>query len=160
MSEYRIANVYYSFIHVYLQTMKKVFVTGLMVLSGWHINAQAGPLTIHVIGIDPGKGFLRLALYDRPDQFLGSGALIVKSVPVSAATEIEILIPDLPKGQYALSVFQDDNSNGRLDTNWLSIPKERYGFSNNPRSKFGPPDFNEARFEMTNGGINLKVQLY
>jgi len=34
----------------------------------------------------------------------------------------------------------------KLDTNFLGIPKEPYGFSNNPSTLFGPPSFKKASF--------------
>jgi uncharacterized protein (DUF2141 family) len=49
-------------------------------------------------------------------------------------------------GAYAISIFQDENRNGELDSNFIGIPKEPYGFSNNLK-KMRPPSFEEALFE-------------
>ena len=51
---------------------------------------------------------------------------------------------DLPPGQYAVNAFHDENGNGELDTNLFGIPTEGYGFANDPRTTFGPPDFEDA----------------
>ena len=49
-----------------------------------------------------------------------------------------------PRGQYAANAFHDENDNGELDTNLIGIPTEGYGFTNDPRTTFGPPDFEDA----------------
>jgi len=57
---------------------------------------------------------------------------------------------NLPSGDYALSIIHDENANGKLDT-FAGIPREGFGFSGNPRIRFGPPKFDEARFTVTAG---------
>jgi len=63
---------------------------------------------------------------------------------------------ELPPGAYALSLIHDENGNGRLDTR-LGIPREGFGFSNNPHIWFGPPSFSAARFMIPAGGTALNV---
>ena len=53
---------------------------------------------------------------------------------------------DVPPGTYAVAVIHDENSNGKLDTTFLGIPKEGVGTSNNARGHFGPPRFRDAAF--------------
>lgn len=54
----------------------------------------------------------------------------------------------LEQGTYAVSIFHDENSNGELDANFLGIPKEPYAFSNNAKGYFGPPSFEQCKFEV------------
>lgn len=60
-------------------------------------------------------------------------------------------------GTYAISVFHDENSNGRLDTNFLGIPREGVGASNNARGHFGPPKFHDASFGYAGGHMDLRL---
>ena len=53
-------------------------------------------------------------------------------------------------GKYAFKYFHDENSNKKLDTNLIGIPKEGYGFANNIYGSFGPPDFKDTIFEVKN----------
>ena len=55
---------------------------------------------------------------------------------------------DVPHGTYAVRVHHDANGNGELDTNMVGVPQEAFGFSNNVRGTFGPPDFEEAAFTL------------
>jgi uncharacterized protein (DUF2141 family) len=57
----------------------------------------------------------------------------------------------LPSGEVALQAFHDANDNHDFDTNVLGIPRERYGFSNNPRPRFRSADWEEAVFDLAPG---------
>jgi uncharacterized protein (DUF2141 family) len=58
---------------------------------------------------------------------------------------------------YAISVLHDENRNNKVDTNLLGIPKEGVGVSQNPKSRLGPPTFDEGRFELPASGATLKI---
>ena len=60
-------------------------------------------------------------------------------------------------GRYAIAVFHDENSNGKLDANFLGIPREGVGASNNAKGHFGPPKYEDAAFQCTGGRIDMKI---
>jgi uncharacterized protein (DUF2141 family) len=62
-------------------------------------------------------------------------------------------------GAYAVSVFHDENSNGRLDTKLLGIPREGVGASNNARGHLGPPKFDAAKFQFSGGRLDSKITI-
>ena len=59
-----------------------------------------------------------------------------------------IIIKNLKPGEYAFKYFHDENKNEKLDLNWVGIPKEGYGFSNNAKGTFGPPSFKKMIFKI------------
>ena len=59
-----------------------------------------------------------------------------------------IAIKDLKPGKYAFKFFHDENNDEKLNTNFMGIPKEGYGFSNNAKGKFGPPSFDKMIFDL------------
>jgi len=64
-------------------------------------------------------------------------------------------VPSIPRrrvGKYAVSVFHDENSNGKLDTNFLGIPREGVGASNNAKGHFGPRNSARQRFNSRAAG--------
>ncbi len=67
-----------------------------------------------------------------------------------------IEIDSLITGFYTIRYFHDENSNDQLDTNWMGIPNEGYGFSNNASSHFGTPSIEERKFELKD---NLEMVL-
>lgn len=60
-----------------------------------------------------------------------------------------IIVKDLKPGKYAFKYFHDENNDKEINTNFMGIPKEGYGFSNNAKGKFGPPSFEKMIFELT-----------
>jgi len=65
----------------------------------------------------------------------------------------------LEAGEYAVSLYQDENENGKLDVGKLvPIPTEKYGFSNNPSTTFGPPDFEDCKFKLEDN-MSLIIEL-
>jgi uncharacterized protein (DUF2141 family) len=106
-------------------------------------------LTVRIVGARNAKGKIRVALFRSAEGFPGdaSKAFRRENAPIDPHTlSSQIVLADLPAGQYALSVFHDENLNETLDKNFMGIPKEGYGASNNPAKKMRAPTFEEARF--------------
>jgi uncharacterized protein (DUF2141 family) len=64
---------------------------------------------------------------------------------------VTVNVADLPAGKYSISVVHDANANGKLDTNVMGMPTEAFGFSNNPKVRFGPPSFKDTVIEVKDG---------
>ncbi len=77
---------------------------------------------------------------------------------MSAGAAKSLSFADLPPGNYALSLFHDENSNAKLDT-MLAIPKEGFGFSRNPKIRFGAPAFNQVAFPVAATAVTLTVRM-
>ncbi len=67
------------------------------------------------------------------------------SVPENQ-TSVSLVIDDLPEGEYAIALYQDLNEDKRLNRNFLGIPTEPFGVSNNIKPMFSPPSYNDCRF--------------
>jgi uncharacterized protein (DUF2141 family) len=130
-------------------------IAGLFVwLSLTSVAAQAqntSTLTIRITGARNAKGQIGVALFRDATGFPGdsSKAFRTQQVKIDPHTwTAEIVFEAIPRGVYAVSVFHDENLNGKLDKNFMGVPKEGYGASNNPRKRMGPPPFDEARFTL------------
>jgi uncharacterized protein (DUF2141 family) len=66
---------------------------------------------------------------------------------------------NIPSGTYALVVVHDENMNGKLDTNWLRVPKEGPGFSNDAKASFSAPPFSDASFGYDGQTLDLTIKL-
>jgi uncharacterized protein (DUF2141 family) len=71
-----------------------------------------------------------------------------------------IVVNNLKQGKYAFKYFHDENKNENLDVNWMKIPKEGYGFSNNAKGTFGPPPFEKTIFEIKENTVLKCVTKY
>ena len=134
----------------------KYFLTLSLLLSS---QVFAKDLTVIIKNIRSNNGFIRLAMYnnatDFPDKF--NNAIETMNIPVTGSS-VKATIKNLKSDTYAIAVFHDENNNEDLDTSRLGIPKEPFGFSNNPRL-FGPPTFRKCKFKFSNTmtkTINLK----
>ena len=65
---------------------------------------------------------------------------------------------DIPEGTYAVSIFHDENDNGKMDTNFLGIPSEDYGCSNDASGFLGPPKWEDAKFQLKEN-TSIKITL-
>ena len=103
------------------------------------------------------KGVLRVCVTDKKDDFLKS-CTFSKIVAVEDKT-VSLKIENIEKGNYAVSVYHDENNNGVLETGGVfGIPVEPYGFSNNPTMTFGP-SFKKSVFKMTSDkNISIKLK--
>lgn len=112
-----------------------------------YVTDNSTSFTLQVHGFNKVEGELRVAMFDSKEAYTKEPVLAVV-LPVEG-DEVEWNVPDLPYGEYAIAVYHDKNTNGKLDTNFLGIPKEDYGFSNNARGKFGPASWEDAKFSIS-----------
>jgi uncharacterized protein (DUF2141 family) len=69
-----------------------------------------------------------------------------------------ITLAGMPPGTYAIACYHDENDNGKLDANFLGIPKEGTGASNNARGSLGPPKFRDAKFQLASDTtLSIKI---
>jgi uncharacterized protein (DUF2141 family) len=71
-----------------------------------------------------------------------------------------LVIKELKPGKYAFKYFHDENNDEKINTNFMGIPKEGYGFSNNAKGTFGPPSFDKMLFEITKSDTMSCVPTY
>ena len=119
-------------------------------------------LTVHVTGARNAKGKIRAALFRGAEGFPNdaSRAILTQAADVDPQTSgAQIVFTDLPAGFYAVSVFHDENMNQKLDKNFVGVPKEGYGASNNPKKKMGPPSFEETKFQLSGMEQSLEIKL-
>ncbi|MDO8988698.1 MAG: DUF2141 domain-containing protein [Sideroxyarcus sp.] len=124
--------------------------------------AQAGELKLELEGKGMAGNQIRVAVYSAkaPEQFPSDDKFFRGIVNEATGDRLTVLIPDLPSGKYAVAVYVDHNKNGKQDKNLLGVPKEIYGFSNNARGMFGPPDFAEAAFDIGENAATKSIQLH
>jgi uncharacterized protein (DUF2141 family) len=71
----------------------------------------------------------------------------------------EYVFTDIAPGKYGVKLFHDANDNGKIDTNFLGIPREGYGFSNNAKGFIGPPGFKKLIVEVTTGSMAIEIEV-
>lgn len=120
--------------------------------------AQAAGLDLTVTDLRTQQGSLRIAVADSEAGWSDTEKAVAGTVRKAQGTVQEFHFPDLPPGSYAVMVMHDENDNGELDSNFMGMPVEGYGFSNNP-GVMRKPTFEEARFELGAEGGAITVRL-
>ena len=120
--------------------------------------AAAADIRLRVVGLEEAKGNVRAALFLSGDDFKSERAYAQSEVP-ARREGVELVFRDVAPGRYGLSVFHDINANEKIDTSFVGVPKEPYGFSNNARGRFGPPTFSDFSFEVSEENLSLEVEL-
>ena len=110
------------------------------------VAAQNVNLTLKVSGLKSNTGLIQLGLFNSKGDFLQSAFKGTSSAIKSKGAVITFL--NIPKGEYAISAYHDKNKNGKLDTNFMGIPKEDIVCSNNAKGFMGPPKYDDAKFEL------------
>ncbi len=116
-------------------------------------------LTIRIEKVSPRGGDVRLALYDSKSYPDDESTPIKDAVVPAVTPETVVTLTGLVPGTYAVKLFQDFNRNGKFDMNWLGIPLEKYGFSNDARPYFTEPDFDRTKFKLSPGPNTLIIHL-
>jgi uncharacterized protein (DUF2141 family) len=122
------------------------------------VFAETAQLEITVTNINQPDGTMFITIFKNPDNWLGEEAFLDLRFPVTSEEDSKFVIPDIPPGTYAVSIFHDLNGNLDIDTNFIGIPKEPYGFSGEV-GKFGPPKFDKASFVLESGTKELEIKL-
>jgi uncharacterized protein (DUF2141 family) len=119
-----------------------------------------GAIKVRVTGVSRKKGEVMLALFATPKGFPYETSFAIQKQKGHAANGIiEVSFTDIEPGRYAIALFHDTNGDGKLNTNFMGIPKEGYGVSNNRYNTFSAPDFRESSFshsQQTELAIQMK----
>jgi uncharacterized protein (DUF2141 family) len=117
---------------------------------------------VKVLDIRNSTGTVDCALFNSPVGFPTEALFSATKVMVIKVrkTEARCDFEDIPPGTYALAVVHDENMNGKLDTNWLGIPTEGYGFSNDVKALLSSPSFSAASFKYDGKTLDLTISLH
>ena len=119
-------------------------------------SAAAADLRVSIQGVASSSGTLMIGLYDSEDHFrlavthagklglLNDNARLIGIAMRAIAGTQSVVFTNLNPGRYAVIAFHDENDNSKLDEDWLGIPTEGYGFSNDAEGFLSAPSFEKA----------------
>lgn len=128
--------------------MKKVhFLLAAILFGGILINAQNN-LKVNISNIKSPNGLIEIGLFNSEKGFLKEGGQFLKKKVKVIGNSAQYTFNNLPKAEYSLAIFHDKNQNNKCDTNFLGIPTEGYGFSNNFKPTISAPKFSQTKFNL------------
>ena len=115
-------------------------------------------LKVTVTNVDKQKGTVEIALFNDAKSFIVKGKEYKTNSKVVTNDSIVFVFKDLTKDNYAVSIYHDINSDKECNLNFIGIPKEPYGFSNNFKPKLSKPTFNDCKFDLNESkSITIKL---
>ena len=143
----------------YNMMIKKLIFIMVFVLVSAVVFAQQNTLTVSITGIKSIKGNVYVYLYTSEEGFpikISKANSFKKAKVIS--NSVTVYFKNLKPGIYAVSVYQDIDTNGKINQNFLGIPKEPVGVSNNAEGFIGPPKYEDAKFNLdSNKVIEIKL---
>ncbi len=118
----------------------------LLIMLTLSLSAFASSLKVKITGFKNYNGDVQIALWNSSVGFPDDYNTTYETSTQKAKPNFSALISNLEPGSYAIAMYHDKNRNSKLDTNFLGIPKEGFGFSNNPTILTGAPSFSKAVF--------------
>lgn len=139
--------------------MKKLFLSiGILVALASH--AQVGRIDVNITSLKSNQGNVLISLYRSEDGFPTDLNKVWKSAKATInGSTAAYSFDSIPFGIYAISISHDENNNGKIDTNFMGIPKEGVGTSNNAKGSFGPPKFSDAKFKHSKAETQIEIKV-
>ena len=130
------------------------FILFFLSLTNFSVS-YSSEINLKITNITEIKGFIHVAVYNNPKSFPSNEKKFLGlKEKVESVIDKGILIKKIFSGDYAIAIYHDKNSNNSFDT-FLGIPKEKYGFSNNPTIFLNAPSFEESKFYVNNSESKL-----
>ncbi len=134
--------------------MKKIILGVLVSIS----SLMANSIDVEITNILNKNGDVKIGLYNKAKDF-SKVDKVYKNIAIKIGSKtVKYKFINIPNGTYAIAIFHDENQNGKIDKNFLGIPKEGYGFSNNIRPAFRSANFEESKFELNKNKI-LSIEM-
>ena len=122
---------------------------------------QENQIRAEIVGLRNNQGQVLCALFSSAGDFpKRADKAVAQSTSVITDRHAVCEFPGVTPGTYAVSVFHDENSNGKLDSNLMGIPREGVGASNDAKGHLGPPKFDAAAFHFPGGRLELKITIH
>ena len=127
--------------------------------DGKKAESSKATLIVNFVGLKANEGNVKVALANSKENYKDhKNPFIGLTIEIKDNRALAI-IDDITYGEYAVKAFHDRDANDDLNTNFLGIPIEDYGFSNDARGVFGPPDWSKAKFKVDKDTLKIEVTI-
>jgi uncharacterized protein (DUF2141 family) len=136
----------------------QTIITYLAIIFGSILMNAQNTVEVTITNLSNNDGNVKIGLYNNAADFLEKqykGAIVLIENKKAIVT-----FSNIPDGDYAVSFYHDEDEDNKFDMFMGMIPIEDYGCSNNAKGMFGPPKFEDAKFELKDSAIkNVDIKL-
>lgn len=134
------------------------FIISLFILQARAQTSETSTLKITVTNIKKVKGNIMIGVFNSQNGFLEKGSSIKNVSQKVTENSVVIILNNMKKGDYALAIYQDVNSDNKCNMNFLGVPVEPYGFSQNYKPVLSKPKFNDCKVDLkSDKSITIKL---
>lgn len=109
-------------------------------------------LSVNINNLRNNKGHVLISLYKDGAGYPEEVNKAVRRAKLTITNKTAaVSFTGLASGSYAIAILHDENDDEKMNTNFIGLPKEGYGFSNNVMGSFGPPSYTKASFQYSAG---------
>ena len=142
-----------------LKTLPAGRAAALLAVLGLVSPVQGAELIVHVKGLAEPLGQVGCSLFASAAGFpMDNSAARQQWLPAQAAG-VPCRFADVTAGRYAVSIGHDLNANRKVDTNFVGLPTEQWGVSNNARPSLRAPRFSEAVFDVPAEAAQFEISI-
>jgi uncharacterized protein (DUF2141 family) len=136
-----------------------IIVTTINLAQTSEATTQFGKLKVVILGFNNNEGDCWFAIDNSREVYESEDTVWIGKILSIENKEVIVVIDSLKYGEYAVRVFHDENKNGKIDSNFLGIPTEDYGYSNDASGWFGPPSWEKAKFIFDNPEMTIDINI-
>jgi uncharacterized protein (DUF2141 family) len=115
---------------------------------------------VHISGIRNHAGTVKAVLYGPdPKSFLVKGKKTDREREPAQEGTMTLCVAAPVVGKYAVVVYHDENDNHKFDRNWIGLPTEGFGVSNNPSLFLAPPTFEDSSFDVNGEVTHINIEM-
>lgn len=142
----------------------RLFLIMLLLVTGLGAAGQTQPkkgnLKVVVTHVKGNTGQLAFYLFNSDNGFpIKTGKALKSDFVKTTGSTAECTFRDISAGTYAVFVFHDADNDKKLKTNFVGMPREGMGVSNNAKGHFGPPDYDDAKFNFNKSDQTISISL-
>lgn len=143
-----------------LFVVRVAMITVLLFPGALVAQEDRGAVVVEITGFRNSDGQAGVLLFSGEEGFPMDHRLAVKKIFAGIdRNACRVRLENIPYGIYGISVFHDENADGKLKKNFFGIPGEGIGVSRNPTIRFGPPRFKEAKFTLDSNEQRLAITI-
>lgn len=136
--------------------MKKILTLLIFLLYSTSIFADQLNVTIEITEVLPLQGKIIMAIFNSKNGYKKN--IPYKELKVESTSDTLFVNETLPSGEYVISMFQDKNGNGKLDTYLFNIPKEPIGLTNYFKKGITGP-YKKLKVEINEANTVIKIKM-
>lgn len=133
----------------------------VLLSSSGFAQVECPVINVKIQNISNNRGVIACAIFESEEGFPNKTLKFASKIILTQirGKDASFEFSDIKPGKYAITVIHDENHNGKLDTNFLGIPKEGYGFSNGAEATMSAPSFSDAVFFYDGGRLQMSISL-